>query len=77
MIPIKFEGANTILPYMDMPAYIGALQDGCPFVLMAFQPNKEDLEALQRGEPIYIRTLGPVAVPIEAYTFDENNNVNS
>lgn len=44
--------------------------------MTAWKPNKEDLEALNRGEPIYIKIIGKGLPPISVFTLDENGNGN-
>src|SRR6185436_16344616 len=47
-----------------------------PYYITAWQPNKEDLDALNRGEPIYIKTLSQALPPMAVFTLDENNQGN-
>lgn len=73
---IPFEGANIVLPFDEgVPAYLDQ-ESGIPFAVMCIKPNKEDIDAIMRGEPMYVRIEGPVMVPVRIYTFDQNNNVN-
>lgn len=46
-----------------------------PFWLTAWKPCPEDLEALNRGEPVYIKTIGSGLPPMFVFTIDENGNV--
>jgi hypothetical protein len=48
----------------------------CIYFLTAWKPSYEDLQALNRGEPIYIKTLSEGLPPMAVYTFDENGNCN-
>lgn len=45
---------------------------GNHYFLIGVQPNKEDLEALNRGEPIYIKVTGDGFAPIAIWTMNEN-----
>ncbi len=48
----------------------------CLAWVTAWKPNKEDLEALNKGLPIYIRTLSAGLPPMAVFTIDENGNPN-
>lgn len=50
--------------------------DKFPFFLTAWVPNKEDLEALNRGEPIYVKTVANGLPPMALFTIDEKGEVN-
>lgn len=56
--------------------YAGVDQENFPFYLTAWQPNKEDLEALNAGRPIYIKTLSKGLPPMAVFTLDENYKAN-
>lgn len=56
--------------------YAGIDSEDFPFYMTAWQPNKEDLDALNRGEPIYIKTLSKGLHPMAVFTLDENGNGN-
>lgn len=56
--------------------YAGVDSENFPYYMTAWQPNKEDLEALNRGEPIYIKTLAKQLPPMAVFTLDENRNGN-
>lgn len=59
------------------PAVYEAIDaDQFPFFLTAWKPNKEDLEALNRGEPIYVKTISNGLPPMGLFTLDENGEVN-
>jgi hypothetical protein len=67
-----FEGAAPLPPavfeYIDSAKF--------RFFLTAWKPNKEDLEALNRGEPIYVKTVSNGLPPMALYTIDENGEAN-
>lgn len=56
--------------------YAGVDTDDFPYYLTAWKPNKEDLEALNRGEPVYVKTLSRQLPPMALFTLDENNQPN-
>ena len=56
--------------------YAGTDTDKFPFFLTAWKPNKEDLEALNRGEPIYVKTVANGLPPMALFTIDQNGEVN-
>lgn len=47
-----------------------------PFTLTAWKPSKEDLEALNRGEPIWVRFLSHIVFPMSLFTMDEQGQIN-
>ena len=56
--------------------YAGIDNEDFPFYMTAWKPNKEDIEAINRGEPIYIKTLTRQLPPMAVFTLDENGNGN-
>ena len=50
--------------------------EGFPYYMTAWKPNKEDLEALNRGEPVYVKVISQALPPMALFTLDENNNAN-
>ena len=50
--------------------------DQFPFYLTAWKPSYEDLQALNRGEPIYIKTLSTGLPPMALFTLDEKGEAN-
>lgn len=47
-----------------------------PYYVTAWKPSYEDLQALNRGEPVYVKTLSRQLPPMALFTLDENNNGN-
>lgn len=85
MIPIVFEGCNTELKKpsdmddnqcMSLPAACAYGPDGRPYFVSAWKPNKEDVDAINRGEPIYLQLVGFERPPVVLYTKDENGECN-
>lgn len=56
--------------------YAGVDQEGFAFYLTAWKPNKEDLESLNRGEPVYVKTLAKQLPPMALFTIDEKGEPN-
>lgn len=85
MHPVDFEGSNTKLTKpigwtdeecSEMPALKSCTPEGIPFFLTAWRPNKEDLDALNRGGPLILVQYGEGFVPTSLYTLDERGNAN-
>ncbi len=84
MQPISFEGAIEIKKPNDMTdeecmsvwAYRGVDELGYPFFMEAWKPSYEDLQSLNRGEPIYIKIYSNGLPPISVFTVDEDGNHN-
>lgn len=47
-----------------------------PFILTAWMPSKEDLEALNAGRPLWLRVLSFKHPPVALFTLDEKNEIN-
>lgn len=56
--------------------YAGVDSDNFPFYMTAWKPNKEDIDAINRGEPIYVKTLSQGLPPMALFTLDENKQGN-
>jgi len=69
---LSYVEPDTLLPGV----VAGVDTDKYPFYLTAWKPNKEDLDALNRGEPIYVKTLSKQLPPMALFTLDENNEAN-
>lgn len=69
---IQGNGIITIPPGL----YAGVDQDEFSYYLTAWQPNKEDLKALNEGRPIFIKTLSKQLPPMAVFTLDENDGAN-
>lgn len=69
-----FEGNGLIK--VPEGLYAGVDVEGFPYYMTAWQPNKEDLDALNRGEKVYIKMIGKQLVPMAVFTLDENGNGN-
>ncbi|WP_214228640.1 hypothetical protein [Pedobacter sp. B4-66] len=62
---------------IPLSAYKGEDNDGFQFFLTAWVPNKEDLEALNAGRPLYLKVIGNGFPPLAMYTMDGQNQCNS
>lgn len=75
-------GFSTLVSYIaahqfGVPhIYMDTDQEGFDFYLTAWKPSYEDLQALNRGEPIYIKTISQGLPPMAVFTLDENNKLN-
>lgn len=56
--------------------YAGIDTENFPYYMTAWQPNKEDIEAINRGEPIYVKVLSQQLPPMALFTLDENKEGN-
>lgn len=72
IIDMKAHGADIILPGVTA----GIDTDNFPYYLTAWKPSYEDLQALNRGEPIYVKTVSKQLPPMALFTLDEKGNGN-
>lgn len=72
IVSLKESNAVDVIP----PVYAGVDTQDYPFYLTAWKPSYEDLQALNRGEPIYIKTLSKGLPPMSVFTVDENGKCN-
>lgn len=56
--------------------YTGIDTQNFPYYMTAWQPNKEDIDAINRGEPIYVKTLSSGLPPMALFTLNENGEGN-
>jgi hypothetical protein len=49
---------------------------GIPLVISAWMPNKEDIEAIVAGRPVYLAVVGHTMAPVDLYTTDEAGEIN-
>ena len=71
-------GFTALIGFKKIPpsAFTETDQEGFRFFLTAWKPSYEDLQALNRGEPIYIKTISSGLPPMDVFTLNENNEVN-
>lgn len=56
--------------------YAGVDKQNFPFYMTAWKPNKEDIDAINRGEPIFVRIASVALPPMALFTLDENGEGN-
>lgn len=85
MQPVEFPGSVLIKPldgifkkdeYMIVWAQAGKDRYGNDCLVTAWQPSKEDLDALNRGEPVYINITGKELPAINVFTLNEDGYSN-
>lgn len=85
MRAISFPEANTELvkpkdmtdeQCMSLPAFQGKTPEGFPVFVTQWIPNKEDLEALNKGEPLYLAVLSTTFPPLSLYTMNPDGAPN-
>lgn len=77
MTPVPFQGSYQINPPKEAEDFIlpihaahGIDEAGYPFIVTAWKPSYEDLQALNRGEPVYVKVLGGGLNPMTLFTMD-------
>lgn len=77
MTPVPFEGSVQINPPEGAPdnifpvhAVMDIDESGYPFIVTAWKPSYEDLQAINRGEPIYVKVLGGGLNPMALFTIE-------
>lgn len=73
---IKLKEGKIISDLMIPAMAAGTDTDQFPYYITAWQPNKEDIEAINNGQPIYVKTLSKGLPPMALFTIDENNQGN-
>lgn len=84
MHPVEFEGSIEIKKPGNMTdeqcyslwATAGIDAAGFPYYMTAWKPSYEDIQAINRGEPVYVKVLGKQLPPMALFTLDENNEGN-
>jgi len=85
MMSIDFEGSNVTLgkptdmtdeQCVSIHAERNVDAQGFPYFLTAWVPNREDLEALQAGRPLFLKMIGTHFQPVAMFTVDENGEGN-
>jgi hypothetical protein len=73
-----YAGLMRIIEYGQVPPPLlkEIDQDKFPYFLTAWKPSYEDLQALNRGEPIYIKTLSAGLPPMSLFTLNEKGEGN-
>lgn len=84
MFPVEFQGSTEIKKPASMtdeecfPVYATHGRDvkGFVYFLTAWRPSYEDMQALQKGEPIYVKTISNGLPPMMLFTLDEKGEAN-
>ena len=85
MRAIDFQEANTTFSKPDsmtdeqcspLRAYVGQDEDVGPFIVTAWLPNAEDIDAILAGRPIVLTILSNSMPPVSLHTQDEYGEVN-
>lgn len=84
MQPVEFPGSVEIKKPANMTdeechslyGVAGVDAAGYPYYMTAWKPSYEDLKAINRGEPIYVKVISRSLPPMALFTLDENNEGN-
>lgn len=85
MRPIDFRGSNITFNKPDnmtdeecvpLHAFKGQTETKHPVIITLWQPSKEDLDALNEGQPIHIQLTSQVMPPIAVFTVSKEGEVN-
>lgn len=88
MIPINFPGAFIRVDkppnltdeecMSGVPAWAGEdTQSGKFCFLFAWRPNREDLQAINAGKPIFVKIFADPVPPHTIFTLDDDGIINS
>jgi len=87
MIPVNFPGANIVIQKNPgtpdskaidgAPAWFGVDKDRYYSFIVAWQPNVDDLKAINEGKPIFVKVYAIEIPSIVLLTLDDNGNPNS
>jgi hypothetical protein len=85
MYPTDFEGSNINLAKpsgmtdeqcFSLPAEKNVDSQGFDYFLTAWIPNKQDIEALVAGRPLFLKVIGQTHPPLALFTIDEHGEGN-
>ena len=85
MHPVDFEGSNITLnkpegwtdeQCQSIKAWHGIDAVGNVGFLTAWTPSEKDLEALNAGRPLFMKTVSEGFAPVALFTFDSSDNPN-
>ena len=60
----------------SLKAMVGKDQNQVPYILTAWQPSYEDLQALNAGRPLMLQIVGGGMPPVALWTYDEATEPN-
>lgn len=49
---------------------------GYTYILTQWMPNKEDIEAINAGRPVWLKVLGSIPPPVDLFTTNEKGEYN-
>lgn len=61
---------------LPLHVYVGKDTKGLPYINSVWQPNKEDIEAINAGRPIMLTVCGNMMPPVSLFTCDESGEIN-
>jgi hypothetical protein len=82
---VNFLGSNIVLTKpegwkdeecMDIDALKHVDSAGHPFYMVAVMPSKEDIDAINAGQPVYIKVIGERFQPMSVWTMNEKDEPN-
>lgn len=80
MRPIDFPAANIVYVkpevMTDEEFYLISAHKGDGFIKTVWMPNKEDIDAINAGNPIVVSVAGSNLPPMALFTLDENGEIN-
>jgi hypothetical protein len=77
MLPTNFDAANIVFTKPkgwedeacgDLPVFKGNDSDGNPVIISKWQPSKEDIDAINNGQGIYLSICGTGMPPVSLFT---------
>lgn len=84
MIPVDFKERNKVFVKPegwkdeecgDCYAYVHE-DDERPFIITAWQPSKEDIEAINSGRPVFLQLCQGILPPHSLFTVNESGERN-
>lgn len=86
MLPTDFEDRNILITpasnmpesksYPYIPGFFGVDGSGLYIFITAWQPSKEDMDAIKAGRPIFVKVYSDHMSPLSLFTRDEIGEIN-
>lgn len=85
MHPVDFKGTNIVLSKpedmtdeqcLPLKAMKAATEDGLPYFVTGWKPNKDDLDVLNAGGILYLQVVGNGFPPVALFTVNDNGEIN-
>lgn len=52
---------------LDIKAFVGSVEggsmDGTPIIVLAWQPNEQEIDRINQGSPVYLSIMGNILPP--------------